>query len=317
MPEAETMSQAFVAAASALRRGGIETPELDARLLLCHATSLSHEAYIAGARDTLPPASRARLDEAIARRLKREPVARIVGSREFYGRSFLLDHHGLDPRPDTETLVEAALAIVERKGWREKPLNILDLGTGTGCILITLLAELPQARGAGTDRSLGALRLAAANAERLKIGPRASFLAADWLDGIGLPSPADPASAAEGAASAEEAAGFAKAGGKFDLIVSNPPYLASAEIAELAGEVAGYDPILALDGGPDGLEAYRRIAAGAGRVLAENGSLLLEIGPTQAAAVASILRASGLNPEGVEQDLAGRARVVVVWGRDD
>jgi release factor glutamine methyltransferase len=284
MREAVTLNQAFVAAASALRRGGIETPELDARLLLCHAASLSHEAYIAGARETLPPASRARLDEAIARRRKHEPVARIMGSREFYGRSFLLDPHALDPRPDTETLVEAALAIVERKGWREKKLNILDLGTGTGCILLTLLAELPQARGAGADRSLGALRLAAANAARLGLAHRASFIAADWLDGIA---------------------------GTFDLIVSNPPYIASAKIAELAGEVAGYDPILALDGGPDGLQAYRDIAAGAGRVLAENGSLLLEIGPTQAVAVASILRASGLNPEGVERDLARRPRVVV------
>jgi release factor glutamine methyltransferase len=267
-----------------LRRGGIETPELDARLLLCHAASLSHEAYIAGARETLPPASLARFDEAIARRRKHEPVARIIGLREFYGRSFLLDPHALDPRPDTETLVEAALAIVARKGWREKKLNILDLGTGTGCILLTLLAELPQALGAGADRSLGALRLAAANAARLGLAHRASFIAADWLDGIA---------------------------GTFDLIVSNPPYIASAKIAELAGEVAGYDPILALDGGPDGLQAYRDIAAGAGRVLAENGSLLLEIGPTQAVAVASILRASGLNPEGVAQDLARRPRVVV------
>ena len=284
MREAVTLNQAFVAAASALRRGGIDTPELDARLLLCHAASLSHEAYIAKAREELQHEAGARFDESVARRLKREPVARITGMREFYGRSFLLDPHGLDPRPDTETLIETALALVARKGWREKPLNILDLGTGTGCILITLLAELPNARGLGTDMSQGALRLAAANARALGVASRAAFIAADWLDGIG---------------------------GKFDLIVSNPPYLASAEIAELAGEVAGYDPILALDGGPDGLQAYRHIAAGAGRVLAEGGSLLFEIGPTQGEAVAGILSARGLNSEGVERDRALRPRVVV------
>ena len=125
-------------------------------------------------------------------------MARITGVREFYGRSFLLDPHALDPRPDTETLIEAALALIDERGWRGRPLNLLDLGTGTGCILLTLLAELPCARGVGTDLSAGALALTAANAERLGVGPRASFVAADWLDGID---------------------------GTFDLILSNPPYL--------------------------------------------------------------------------------------------
>lgn len=287
MAEVLTLSKAFVEAASVLRHGGIETPELDARLLVCHAASLTHEAYIAKAHDELPPATRARLDAALARRLRHEPVARIAGSREFYGRTFLLDPHALDPRPDTETLIEAALAIVERRGLRDMPLRLLDLGTGTGCILVTLLAELPRAQGIGTDRSGAALALAAANARRHGVSSRASFAAGDWLDAVT---------------------------GKFDLVLSNPPYLASAEIAGLAADVAAYDPILALDGGPDGLDAFRRIAARAGEVLAEDGRLLFEIGPAQGEAVAEILRQAGLRldaQEGVRHDLAGRPRVVV------
>ena len=254
MAEALTLNQAFVEAACALRRAGIATPELDARLLLCHAAGLSHAAYIARSREALQPATRVRLDAGLARRLKHEPVARIVGTREFYGRKFHLDPHVLDPRPDTETLIDAALAHVARRGLHDSPLKLLDLGTGTGCILITLLAELPRARGLGTDMSCGALASAAKNAMRLGVGPRAAFIAADWLDAIE---------------------------GKFDLILSNPPYLASGEMAALADEVAAYDPILALDGGPDGLDAYRRIAARAGDVLAEDGRLFVEIGAAQ------------------------------------
>lgn len=284
MAEQVTLNQAFVAAASVLRHAGLETPELDARLLLCHAASLTHEAYIARAREPVQPATRARFDAAIERRLKHEPVARIVGMREFYGRNFRVDANVLDPRPDTETLIEAALALAERQGWREQPLKLLDLGTGTGCILVTLLAELPRAQGIGTDRSGAALACATVNARQLGVGPRATFIGTDWLDAIE---------------------------GSFDLILSNPPYLASAEIAGLAADVSAYDPHLALDGGPDGLDAYRQIATRAAEMLTEAGRLLLEIGPTQADAVANILRDAGLKPEGVTHDLAGRPRVIV------
>jgi release factor glutamine methyltransferase len=287
MPEAPTLSQVFVAAAGALRQAGIATPELDARLLLCHAAGLSHEAYIARAREALRPDAATRLEGAIARRLKREPVARITGLREFYGRRFALGPATLDPRPDTETLVEAALDLVADKGWQDKPLNLLDLGTGSGAILVTLLAELPRARGVGTDLCPEALRIAAANARVHGVASRASFVAGDWLEAVA---------------------------GRFDLILSNPPYLATREIAELSEEVAGYDPHLALDGGPDGLAAYRRIAARASEALAEDGRLLVEIGPAQAGAVADILKEVGLGAEGpghVRRDLAGRPRVVV------
>jgi release factor glutamine methyltransferase len=286
MPEPVTLNQAFAGAAAALRQAGIATPELDARLLLCHAAGLSHEAYAADAGGAVQPAARTRFDDAIARRLRREPVSRITGTREFYGRPFAIAPQALDPRPDTETLIEAALALVERRGWRDKKLSVLDLGTGTGCILVTLLAELPQAQGLGTDLSPGALALAAANAERLGVGARATFVVADWLDGIG---------------------------GPYHLILSNPPYLASGEIAGLAQEVACYDPLLALDGGADGLDAYRRIAARAPMVLAESGRLLVEIGAGQAADVQDIVRAAGLKLDAdypVSRDLAGRPRVV-------
>ena len=286
MPEPVTLNQAFVGAAAVLREAGIATPELDARLLLCHAAGLSHEAYVAGAGGPVQPATLARFGTAIDRRLKREPVARITGTREFYGRGFTIAPPALDPRPDTETLIEAALAVVERRGWRDRTLSLLDLGTGTGCILVTLLAELPRAQGLGTDLSPSALALAAANAVRLGVGSRAAFMAADWLDGIA---------------------------GKFDLVLSNPPYLASGEISGLAPEVAAYDPMLALDGGPDGLDAYRRIAAGAPAVLAEGGRLLVEIGAGQAAQVSDIFRAAGLKldpSQAISRDLAGRPRVV-------
>jgi release factor glutamine methyltransferase len=280
------MQRALVEAAQILRQAGIETPELDARVLLCHAAGLSHETYIARARDALSADAAPRLERAIARRLAREPVARITGAREFYGRSFILGKDTLDPRPDTETLIEAALDIVREQGWQDKPLKLLDLGTGTGCILVTLLAELPRAVGLGTDLSLGALAIAAANASAQRVSSRASFAASDWLDAIS---------------------------GKFDLILSNPPYLAAGEIAGLATEVSAHDPHLALNGGADGLEAYRRIAMRAHDLLTKDGRLIVEIGLGQGEDVAAIFARAGLKPERgeVRRDLAGRSRVIV------
>jgi release factor glutamine methyltransferase len=282
-----SLREAFIEAASLFRKVGIETPELDARLLLCHAAGLTHEAYITRAGGKLAADAAARLESFIARRLEREPVSRIIGTREFYGREFLVDRHTLDPRPDTEIPIETALELVAQQGSRNRPRRLLDLGTGTGCILITLLAELPQARGLGTDISATALELAAANARRLGVAERARFVCSDWLGGIN---------------------------GKFELILSNPPYIPSAEIAGLAEEVARHDPRLALDGGADGLDAYRRIAAGAPQALAPNGKVLVEIGAGQAEAVAEIFAKAGLTLDGdtaIRRDLAGRARLVV------
>jgi release factor glutamine methyltransferase len=241
---------------------------------------------VARAGEALQPEAAVRLEALVRRRASREPISRITGTREFYGQSFLVDESVLDPRPDTETLIEVALALIEKTGRREEPLRLLDLGTGTGCILLTLLAELPKAHGLGTDLSPAALRLAEANARRLGVAGRASFLASDWLDAIH---------------------------GEFDLIVSNPPYIASGEIERLAPEVAHHDPYLALDGGPDGLKAYRRIAAGAARLVAPKGAILVEIGASQAPAVAGLLRDGGflVENDGLSFDLGGRPRVVV------
>ena len=179
-----TLDQAQVATARALRDGGAETPALDARLLLCLATGLSHEALIAHGCELIAPDEAARLAGYVARRLAGEPVSRIKGVRDFYGRDFLIDSETLDPRPDTETLVDAALEAIARDGAKDRPLKLLDLGTGSGCILVTLLAELPRAEGVGTDISARALLVAGENARRLGVAPRARFLAADWLDGV-------------------------------------------------------------------------------------------------------------------------------------
>jgi release factor glutamine methyltransferase len=281
-----SVRHAFVAAASVLRDAGIETPELDARFMLCHAAGLSHEAYIARSGEAISPTAAARLSSYLERRVAREPVSRILGAREFYGRNFLVDRHTLDPRPDTETLIEAALECIDREGLRDRPLRILDLGTGTGCILITLLAELKLATAIGTDISEDVLALAAANAGRLGVAARASFIAGDWLDPVRQ---------------------------TFDLIVSNPPYIATAEIADLAPEVALHDPVLALDGGAGGLAAYRRIARDAAKALRPGGPVIVEIGADQADSVRAIFESAGLlvPEEGVWRDLGGRQRAVM------
>ncbi len=280
-----SLQQAFAAAAQSLREAGIETPELDARLLLCHAAGLTHESYVARAGESLAPEIAARLEASLLRRANREPVSRITGTREFYGRSFVVERSALDPRPDTETLIEVALDLVAASG-DGRPLRLLDLGTGTGCILITLLAELPEAHGVGTDIAADALVLAEANARRLGVSDRATFTVSDWCDAVA---------------------------GEFDLILSNPPYIASAEIAGLAPDVRAYDPHLALDGGQDGLDAYRRIAAGAAGKLRPGGKILVEIGASQARDVAALLERSGFLVEtgGIVPDLGGRPRVVV------
>jgi len=287
-----SLGQAHTAAARLLREARIAAPELDARLLLCHAASLTHEAYVARLNDTLAPDAAARFGAYVARRLAGEPVSRIIGVREFYGRTFSIDASTLDPRPDTETLIEVALALASHEG----SLRLLDLGTGSGCILITLLAELPRATGIGVDQSLPALEIARANAASLGVGDRARFMAGDWLDAVQ---------------------------GTFDLVVANPPYLSAADMAGLSNEVGAHDPWDALDGGPDGLSAYRRIVPRLPRVLRPGGIALFEIGHTQAEAVSNLLAGEGLILEqGPWRDLAGRPRVVggpvakVPWEED-
>lgn len=266
---------ALAAAVPRLRAAGVDDPARDARLLLAHALAVDPGRLTLVLADDLTPAQEAAYEAAIAARAARRPVAQIIGQRQFWGRSFQVTADTLDPRPDTETLIEAALSA---------PFDdLLDLGTGTGCILLTLLAERPAATGLGTDLSAPALAVAQENARRLGLADRTRLIQADWFSGIG---------------------------GVFDLIVSNPPYIALAEMPDLAPEVRDHEPHSALTDGADGLEAYRRIAEGAPERLRPAGRILVEIGPSQGAAVAALFRGAGLFEVAILPDLDGRDRVV-------
>jgi release factor glutamine methyltransferase len=269
--------------AQEFRRAGLDTPELDARLLVGHALGLDHAALASEANRRLTPAQMQAIAVLAARRLAREPVARILGWKEFWGLPFKLNADTLVPRPETEIVVEAALATFS--AHRSQLLRIVDLGTGSGALLLALLAELPNAFGIGTDISLAALECARDNAQALGLAARAAFVACDY--------------------------GQAIAGG-VDLLVANPPYVARGDIAGLAPEVRDFDPPRALDGGPDGLDGYRAIAADAGRLLAPHGVLMVELGRGQAAAVAALFAAAGLAVEPPKHDLSGIARALVV-----
>lgn len=265
-----------------LKAAGVDTPELDARRLLEAAAGITPEDLLRDPDRVLEAAASAGMSELVSRRLAREPVSRIVGRREFYGREFIVTPATLDPRPESETLVEAALGLVPR----DVPVRILDICTGTGCLLLTLLAELPLATGTGTDISVAALEVARANARELGLEQRTDWVETDLADGIA---------------------------GRFDLVVANPPYIPSGDIAGLAPEVRMHDPTLALDGGPDGLAPYRRIIAQA-HDLAAGGAVVLELGAGQADAVEAMIR--GVEPPGSEPqvsrhlDLARHTRCV-------
>jgi release factor glutamine methyltransferase len=269
--------------AKAFRGAGLDSPELDARILAGHALSLDHSALAASSERPLETEEVVALAELACRRLEREPIARILGMREFWGLALQVTPATLVPRPETETVVEAALAAIDAWGPRMRALRILDLGTGTGALLLALLSELPNAFGVATDASLPALQSARGNAERLALASRARFVTCDF--GAAL-------------------------GGGFDLVVSNPPYVASGDIAALAPEVR-HDPRLALDGGPDGLACYRAIATDAARLLAPGGHIVVELGLGQEAAVAGFMKAGGLAVSPARHDLSGIPRALV------
>jgi release factor glutamine methyltransferase len=256
-----TLGQALRAAAVRLGHAGIERPRDDARRLAAAVLGLSGAQLLSAPERPLDGDQLARLEQALARRARREPVARILGCREFYGRSFALSPATLEPRPDSETLVTAALQLVDEEGWRGAPIRILDVGTGSGCLLVSLLLALPNASGVGTDISLAALLTARQNAVTLGVGDRCQFIAADALAAVT---------------------------GSFAMLISNPPYIASADIAALAPEVRCFDPHTALDGGDDGLRIFRRLARDMGRVV-RDGWIVLEVGYDQADAVAELL----------------------------
>lgn len=268
-------------AARRLAAAGVDGARRDARLLLAHALGVRAETVLGYPERAVGDAGAARFEALVERRAAREPVSRILGRREFWGLSFRVTPDVLDPRPESEVLVEGVLS---RLGERDAPHRILDLGTGSGCLLLALLAELTAARGLGVDASGAALAVARANAEALGLAGRAAFEASDW--GRGLT-------------------------GAYDAVVCNPPYVADGEWPDLAPEVARYDPTPALSGGPDGLAAYRALLPHVARLLRPGGLAALEHGAAQAAAVERLAAASGLTPAGCLCDLAGRERCLL------
>ncbi|MCH7937954.1 MAG: peptide chain release factor N(5)-glutamine methyltransferase, partial [Proteobacteria bacterium] len=228
-----------------------------------------------------------RLQSLLARRANREPLAVIIGKREFWSLDFAVTADTLVPRPESETLIEAALAVTGgQEGDREADLNIIDLGTGSGCLLLALLSERPNARGLGVDLSAAALKVAAGNAAALGLEGRAEFRQSDWGRGL------------DGTE------------GRFDLILANPPYVADDEFAALEPEVARFEPRLALSGGPDGLTSYRSLAPQIGPLLTPGGGAFIETGATQAGAVSALFEENGLTVTSIHADLRGRPRVV-------
>jgi release factor glutamine methyltransferase len=262
----------------------IDTAELDARILVGTAIGLNLTGLITSAARPVTSDEATRLEDFTRRRLAGEPVARILGASEFWGLPLELSAATLVPRPDTETVVELALEMLRAEPDPTRRLRIADIGTGSGAILLALLSELPDAFGVGTDVSVAALRTASRNAARLGFASRAAFIACDYAAALSEP---------------------------FDLIVSNPPYIRSADIAGLATEVRDHDPIVALDGGADGLDAYRQLIPQAARRLAQGGVLVVEAGQGQSGDIGELMTAAGLTlQKPPKADLAGVHRAV-------
>ena len=280
---APTIATTRHALAEQLRQAGIDSADADARLLISHALSIDRAELMANGARALNPDEAKAIAALGERRLKREPVARIFGRKEFWSLSLHISPAVLVPRPETETVIEAALDAVVRDALKMEKLRILDIGTGSGALLLALLNELPNAAGIGTDISAAALEIARANAERNGLAARSTFVACDIAAGVQ---------------------------GPFDLIVSNPPYVARGDITSLAPEVRDYDPTVALDGGTDGLDGYRAIAATAESLLARGGMLIVELGMGQEPAVRALFTKAGLTVYTAHDDLAGIPRVL-------
>ncbi|WGR99173.1 peptide chain release factor N(5)-glutamine methyltransferase [Bradyrhizobium sp. ISRA443] len=267
-----------------LKAAGNGSAELDARLLVGAALGLDLTGMITAAGRAITPDESDRLEAFAQRRLAGEPVARILGMKEFWGLPLKLSAATLVPRPDTETVVERALELLRADGATDRALRIADLGTGSGAILLALLSELPHARGFGTDISTEALRTASRNAAELGLADRATWIMCDYSSGLT---------------------------GAFDLIVSNPPYIRTTDIEGLAAEVRDHDPRAALDGGTDGLDAYRALIAQSTGLLTSRGVLVVEVGLGQSDDVEALMTASGLSPTGLPRaDLGGIPRAV-------
>lgn len=276
----QTLLLAWRAARDRLIAAGIDSPVLDARMLVGHATGTSRADMLTDPYRQLDGAQISALEALLARREAREPISHILGIKPFWTLEFSVGPDVLTPRPETEFLVQAALELLPK----EASGAVLDLGTGSGAIMLTLLHERPGLTGVGLDCSAAALRVAQANAAALDLGPRSAWLGGDWCD-----APAGP----------------------FNAIVANPPYIPSGDINGLEPEVARFEPRLALDGGVDGLDAYRAIAPLLATRLASQGCVLMEVGAGQASAVQLLLVDAGLIIMDVRKDLGGHARVVI------
>jgi release factor glutamine methyltransferase len=286
----ETVRDALKAATAHLAAVGVPEAAVDARHLVAYALDLERGALLRAPEVAIDAGARARLADALARRAAREPVSRIVGERAFHGLTLALGAETLDPRPDTETVVAVALALAsEVRATCGGPLKILDLGTGTGAIVLALLAAMPDAEAIATDISPPALEIARRNAERHGLADRVRFIRSCWLEDVA---------------------------GRYHILVANPPYIPSAEIAALAPEVALWEPRVALDGGPDGLDAYRAVLGDVARVLEPDGWAVFEVGHDQAAEVAALAINHGLVPAPLAwpllRDLGGNTRCVAL-----
>jgi len=279
--EGGTWGAAIAAAAVRLAAAGIAESRREARLILALALGVEPTLVLGYPERPLDPPAAARFASLIRRRESREPFSRLAGKRAFWTIELALSPETLDPRPDSETLVRA---VLDRLPSRESPLRVLDLGTGSGCLLLAVLQEYPNASGIGVDRSSGAVVTARRNAAALGLGERAHFLAGDWAAALDTP---------------------------VDVILSNPPYIPSGIIEKLAPEVARYEPYDALNGGADGLEAYRELAPGLRRLLKADGSAVIELGAGQAMPVAAMMAQRGLVLAEVVRDLAGIERCAV------
>jgi release factor glutamine methyltransferase len=269
-----------------LDAGLIETPAIDARRLLADALGAVAGDLVREPERRLTDSEGGVLEAYARRRLDHEPVSRILGRRAFYGRDFIVTPATLDPRPCSETLIDAVLQVAAEEGWSKKPIRILDVGTGTGCLVLTLLSELPRATGLATDISREALETARGNAAQLGLLERIEFQARSFLEDLGE---------------------------RFDILISNPPYISTGDIAGLYAEVREFDPVTALDGGPDGLEAYRQIGRDLSRVVPA-GWVFFEVGAGQAQDVAVLLaeRAAGVEDIRFFSDLGGHVRCVAL-----
>jgi len=286
-PESLSIASARRRVAAKFARAGLAGADIDARILVGHALALDHASLIAQGERALGRDEVTRINSLARRRLAHEPVARIVGQREFWGLSLRLNPETFVPRPDTETVVSATLAAVAAGSLRTRTLRIADIGTGSGAILLAIVSELGERASAiGTDSSLAALDCARMNAAAHEL--RASFIACDYAAAIN---------------------------GPIDVAVSNPPYIPHRQIAELEPEVRAFDPRVALDGGPDGLNGYRAIAEDARRILAPDGIVIVELGFGQAEAVGSIFTAAGLVCRSPQHDLCGVPRALVAHRR--